>query len=146
MESPVPEHTPAPVLLRLHNPHAHDALFRVVVHWGSLPEGTELHVAVGHTRDEGKIEPPFPDEVEDGCDGTIRLKTFRAYHFTRTPERRTVLPEILIERRRPAVVALLLKVGKIAEGRPPQFDLVQMEGQRVIGGSTFVVRPTTNDN
>ena len=96
MESPVPEHTPAPILLRLHNPHAHDALFRVVVHWGSLPEGTELHVAVGHTRDEGKIEPPFPDEVEDGCDGTIRLKTFRTYHLTRTPERRNVRDIVLL--------------------------------------------------
>jgi hypothetical protein len=135
----------SPVVIRLHNPHAYDALFRLVVHWGSLPDDAELHVAVGHTRDEGKIDPPFPDEIDGGCDGPIRLKTFRTYHLKATSERRTVLPEIFIERRRPAIVALMVKAGQAADGRPSRFDLVQMDGQRVIGGSTFVVR-TTNDS
>lgn len=132
----------SPVIIRMHNPHAHDALFRLVVHWGTLPEGSELHLAVGHTRDEGKIEAPFPDEIDGGCDGPIRLKNFRTYHLKPTRERHTTLPEILIERHRPAIVALMLKAGTAAGGRPPRFDLVQMDGQRVVGGSTFVVRTT----
>ena len=111
-----------------------------MVHWGSLPDGTELHVALGDGPGKGTIEPPFPEHVEDGCGGLVPLKNFRTYHLRPTPERQTTLPEILIGHDRPAVAVLLVQLPAPPKGRLPRFDIVQVDGRRVIGGCTFVVR------
>lgn len=132
---------PSPLIFRLYNPHPHEALFSVVVHWGSLPEGTELHLALGRPEgDGGEIEFPFPHRIEDGCDEPIQVDNFRTYHLVTPPERRTELAEILIGADHRAVGLLHVVLPEKPQGRPPRFDLVQMDGRRVIGGSTFVVR------
>lgn len=150
----------APLLLELHNPYAHTALFQLVVHWGSLPKGAALYLAFAKTDSLGplaslsrkdleqaglklgdrKAVKLFEAPLEERSGEQVRLDLNRVYRLSADENRRTTLPEILIRLERPAVAALRLMLPKKLDGAPPQFDVVQMAGQRVVGGCTFVVR------
>lgn len=150
----------APLVLELNNPYAHEALFRLVVHWGSLPEGAHLYLAfaktdspaplaslsrrdlvqAGLTLGDRKAAKLFEAPLEHRFGERVRLDPDRVYHLSPDQNRKTALPEILIGPDRPAVVVLRLVLPRKLNGPPPQFDVVQMAGQRVVGGCTFVVR------
>jgi hypothetical protein len=148
-----------PFVLDLHNPYSHEALFRLVVCWGSLPEGANLYLALGGTdprgplggagKDalekagvalgDGKARELFATALEARCGEPIRLDLDRVYRLSPERQRRTALPEILIASERPAVAALRLVLPNREDGARAQFDVVQMAGARVVGGCTFVV-------
>lgn len=148
-----------PFVLELHNPNSHEALFHIVVHWGSLPKDANLYVALGGTDPrgplgsvgkkelekagialgDGKARELFATSIEERCGEPIRLDLDRVYRLAPEKQRRTALPEILIGSQRPAVAALRLVLPKKADGARAQFDVVQMAGARVVGGCTFVV-------
>jgi hypothetical protein len=149
----------APFVLELHNPYSQDALFHLVIHWGSVPEDANLYVALGGTDprgprgsvgkkelekagvalDDGEARELFATSLEERCGEPIRLDLDLVYRLAPDKRRRTALPEILIESQRPAVAALRLVLPKRADGARAQFDVVQMAGARVVGGCTFVV-------
>jgi hypothetical protein len=151
----------APLVLKLHNPRPYDALFHIVVHWGSLPEDAKVHLAVGDTVQGGKnvsintkelhreglrlagsdATRMFPATIDDGCNKPIPLNRFRIYTASPTKNKQSKMPETLIGSNRPALMAVKVVVPAKKRGEPPpQFDLVQMEGTRVIGGCTVIVR------
>jgi hypothetical protein len=150
----------APLLLELHNPYPHEALFHLVVYWGSLPKAAHLYLALAETGSRGSLaslkkeelkqaglEPGgrkarelFEAPLEERCGERVRLDLDRIYCLSPDENRRTTLPEILIRPERPAVAALRLVLPKKLDGAPPQFDVVQMTGTRVVGGCTFVVK------
>jgi hypothetical protein len=139
-----------PILLQLHNPYSHEALFQLVVHWGSLPRAARLYVALG------KPAPPGPLGTMKGRDlaraglksggrkgralfAGAHVNPRRVYSLAPGKERLTRLPEVLIGPDRPAVVAIHLVVPRKRDGPEPRFDVVQLAGARVLGGCTFVV-------
>jgi hypothetical protein len=152
----------APIVLRLHNPHPHATLFRVVVHWGSLPDGAALLVAQGNPEQVRKS--PAADRkalqragvraanrqatarlsrvVEASrCGAAVDLRHFDVFEIFPDNERRSTLPEILIQPARPGIAAIHLQLPPHKRrNAPPQFDIVQMEGARVVGGCTVLVR------
>ncbi len=135
-----------PVVLRIHNPHLHEALFRVVVHWGGLPEGAQLVVGLmGEARTVvqavGATPPVLPPEIDVGCGRKVKTDPSRIYRLAPDKQRRSALPEVLIAAGQTAFAAI--HVGAIAtlpQGPAPRFDVVQMEGERVVGGCTVQVR------
>ena len=137
-----------PVVLRIHNPHQHEALFRVVVHWGGLPEGARLVVGlVGEARTmaqaEGAGATPsvLPPEIDVGCGRKVKIAPSRVYRLAPDKQRRSELPELLIAAGQTAFAAIHVgAIAKLPPGPEPRFDVVQMEGARVVGGCTVRVR------
>jgi hypothetical protein len=150
----------APVFLELHSPYGRDALFHLVVHWGSLAEGSGLHLVLDANGSVGPLASMRREELEragiglgggdlrrifdaareERCGEPLRLRLDRIYRLRPDRERRSVLPEIVLRPGRPAIAALALVVPppKPREA-PPRFDVVQMAGQRVVGGCTFQI-------
>lgn len=150
--------TNAPLLLELHNPYPHKALFQLVIYWGSLPKTAQLYLAPGEMSIRGPLASTkkgdlervglelgvrkdrelFKTPLEEHCGRRIQLD--RVYRLFPDQNRKTTLPEILIEPENPAVIALKVVLTKKLDGAPPQFDVVQMAGTRVVGGCTFMMR------
>jgi hypothetical protein len=155
-----------PFVVELHNPYSHEALFHLVVCWGSLPEDAHLYLALGGADPrgplglvgtdalekagvalgDGKARELFETPLETRCGEPIRLDLDRVYRLSPERQRRTALPEILIPSERPAVAALRLVLPRREDGGRAQFDLVQMAGARVVGGCTFVVAGSLKPN
>jgi hypothetical protein len=127
----------------------------LVVHWGSLPNDTTLYLALGQTASPlskkvmgqagvklggRKAREFFEALPEERCGERIRSDLNRVYHFSPNKQRRTTLPEIPIRPARPAIAALRVVLPKKPKGAPPQFDVVQVSGTRVVGGCTFIVK------
>ena len=144
-----------PLVLELHNPYPHPALFDLVVHWGSLPDDTTLYLALGQTASppskkimeragvtlgDRKAREVFEALPEERCGEHVRLDLDRIYHLSPDKHRRTTLPDIPIRPSPPAMAALRVVLPKKPEGAPPQFDVVQVSGTRVVGGCTFIVK------
>jgi hypothetical protein len=132
-----------PLVLKLYNPHAYWTLFRVVVHWGSLPAGTVLAIGLntkGFRTDHSKADHPPPGAIEGSCGEFARPEEFQMFELTRE-KKSSVLPEVLIRPERPALLLItaLVPQQQQSAGPPTQFDLVQMEGRRVTGGCTVVL-------
>ena len=150
----------APLFIKIHNPYPYDALFQVVLHCGSLAKDARLFITYGNANNGGKsasakgkapLQPGvklagsvgaalFPAALESGCGESIRLDKSLIYQLSPGKVRQIALPEILVAKGIPAVLALKLSpVAKNQSNKPQQFDLVQMHGNRVIGGCTFVI-------
>jgi hypothetical protein len=144
-----------PLILELHNPYPHAALFDLVVHWGSLPDDTTFYLAFGQTASplskkameragvklgDRKARAFFEALPEERCGERVRFDLDQVYHVSPDKQRRTTLPDIPIRPARPAMAALRVVLPKKPEGAPPQFDVVQVGGTRVVGGCTFVVK------
>lgn len=147
----------AQLVLELHNPYSHAVLFHVVVYWGSLPAAARLYLAFGEPSPHGPLASTktrgleragvtlgdrearrlFDTPLEERCGERVRLDLDRVYCLSPNEHRTTRLPELLIGPERPAVAALRLALPKQLEGGPPQFDVVQMAGTRVVGGYTI---------
>lgn len=145
------------LVLELHNPYSHEVLFHVVVYWGSLPTGARLYLAFGQPAPRGPLASTktqdleragvtlgdrdarkyFDTPLEERCGEQIHLDLDRVYCLSPNEHRKTRLPEMLIGPERPAVAALRLVLPKQVEGIPPQVDVVQMAGTRVVGGYTI---------
>jgi hypothetical protein len=154
-----------PLLLQLHNANAYATRVKVMVCWGSLPPGSVLYMALdnaggdsvdtraaggrgkdGPRRSVTPLRGPqaaklFPPTMEAGCGRRVRLDRCSFFQLAPDGERRTHLPEVLIGTDRPAMVALkvVLPPRKPRRGDRPQFDVVQLQGGRVVGGCTVVV-------
>lgn len=150
-----------PLVVKLHNPRSYDALFHLVIDWGSLPRDAELHLAVGETAEQGwmpaisrktlrlaGIRPAsrrvirlFPRFIHNGGGPPLSLTGFRIYTAVRTRENKSRLPGLLIATDRPVQIIVKLELPtKKRTGPPQEFNLVQMEGTRVVGGCTVAVR------
>lgn len=149
-----------PLLLELHNPCPHEALFHLVVYWGSLPERAILYLAFGEMTPprpfaslskkdleqaglrlgDRKARELFEALLEERCGERLRLDLDRIYRLFPDEHRKTTIPEMLIKPDRPAVAALKLVLPKKPDGAPSQFDVVQMARTCVVGGCTFMVR------
>ncbi len=147
----------AAFVLELHNPYSHEALFRLVVHWGSLPKTATLYLALGGTAARGRLgslakkelertgitlgnrkaRERFEAPLEERCGERVSLDLDRIYRLVPNQQRRTALPEMLIGPERPVVAVLRLVLPKKRNGTRAQFDVVQMAGARVVGGCTF---------
>lgn len=147
----------APVVIKMHNNSHFDVLSRVVLHWGSLPKGASIHIALETTDTKQpranvaafskqgikiveNAASIFPKTIDAGCARQVSIKDFRIYSLSPDEKRKTELPEILIRKNAHALAAIRVSVPQSkAKGKPSQFDLVQMAGTRVLGGFTFVI-------
>jgi hypothetical protein len=140
-----------PIVLELHNPYPHEALFQLVVHWGSLPRAARLYFALGKPAAPGPLGTMKGRDLARaglkpggrkgrGLFAGADVDPRRVYALAPSTERITKLPEILIGPDQPAVVAIRLVAPKKLDGPASRFDIVQMAGTRVLGGCTFVIR------
>jgi hypothetical protein len=150
-----------PLVLKLHNPRSYDALFHLVIDWGSLSWGAELHLAVGDVAEQRWMRPIpkktlrlagvrpasrrtirlFPHFINNGGGPPLSLAGFRIYTAVRTRENKSRLPGLFIAADRPVQIIFKLELPTKKRTGPPQhFDVLQMEGTRVVGGCTVAVR------
>jgi hypothetical protein len=135
-----------PIVLRIHNPHRHDTLFRILVYWGGLPDDVPLVVGLaglspGKTQADPEAARLFPAEIDAGCGHKVKVEPSHVYRLSPDKERHCKLPEILIPAQRAAFAVIGVgTMKKQPSGPQPQFDIVQMEGQRVVGGCTIQIR------
>ncbi|MFI5398587.1 MAG: hypothetical protein ACHQ9S_23905 [Candidatus Binatia bacterium] len=135
-----------PIVLGIHNPHRHDTLFRVLTHWGGLPDGVELVVGLAGVparespTDAGALKL-LPTEIDAGCGRKVKVEPSHVYRLSPDKHRRSELPEILIAAGKSAFAVIHIgTIKKLPPGPRPQFDIVQMEGKRVVGGYTVQIR------
>jgi hypothetical protein len=111
-----------PVLLKMHNPYAHAALFELRVYWESLPRGSTIATQIRRA-------------------AGARKRTEQKLEHARGRDATTSLREVLLQPRESveALVWVAAKRGARNRGRV-QCDLVQLAGRRVIGGCTIASR------
>jgi len=135
-----------PVVLQLHNRHRTAALFRVRAHWGSLPDGIELLIGIaGLPAAKQPADPAaaelFPTVLDAGCGRRVALDPSNIHRLKPDAQRRSDLPEILIPAAQPLFAAIrIVTPAKLPPGPWPQFDVVQLEHGRVVGGCTIQIR------
>ena len=141
----------AALVLELHDVYSEPTLFDVRVAWGTLPKGAALFAAI--------LDSP-PASSERDKSGTMTLATHgdelrllleehrgepigaeRLRFYELKPDERGIstLPSLLLEPKRPALLAVKVITEVSADAAPPRFDLVQTAGHRVVGGFTVVI-------
>lgn len=135
-----------PMVLRVSNPHLYDTRFRVRVHWGSLPRGVSLVVGLagvpkGRGRLNRKVSRLLPSAVDTGCGTRVQIDPSRIYRLAPAKNRLTDLPEILVPAGGSVFAVVRIQApAKLPPGPAPQFDIVQLEANRVAGGCTVQLR------
>lgn len=147
------------IIVQLHNPLREPQRFDVVFHWQSLPRDTRVFVAFERPAD-GKPAIPlspselkkigievargrgklFPPRIPSRCGPDRRLDLTRVYQLSPSRAKSTVLPSV----RTPAGASLALVMNMIVpkgvKRDSVQFSVAQHAGQRVVGGSTYLLR------
>lgn len=161
VENPVPGgvQEQEPYTIDLNNPRQDEAGFDVVFDWGSLPVEARIFLAVERLswdeRDplesletgdgvEWADEPPrevFREAVEDECGNERRFDMDRLLEV-RWPERgRARLRGLSIPPGARRGLAFVVELPEGAEREESRFDVLQVGGKRIVGGSTYVFRP-----
>jgi hypothetical protein len=135
-----------PIVLEIHNRHRYDTLFRVRAHWGSLPEGSALTIALlGLPAGKGPPADPaaaalFPPTIEAGDGRQVTLDPTRVHRLAPDKDRQSDLPEFPIKGGQSVFAAIRVQTPPTLPRGRAKFNLVQLESDRVIGGCTIEVR------
>lgn len=147
---------PRPLFVELRNPEQRPALFDLLFQWGSLPPETRVHVAFEKLSGAGPAvtarpevlkrhgivllrprQTPFPAERRGG-DGKIRrFDLDRIYALSAVRE--TLIPGIRIPGGRALAVAIHVLLPPDGPDGTLRFDVAQLAGKRVVGGSACFV-------
>lgn len=159
VEDPVPGGTQEqePFIIDLNNPGVDETEFAVLVDPGSLPESSKILVVFERVLFEGdaggRLEPgagaewagkesrgAFRDVVEDVCGKERHFDLDRILEMR--PERDGArLSGIVIPPGGRRGMAFRVELPEGTEREGASFDIVQLSGKRVVGGSTYVFRP-----
>jgi photosystem II stability/assembly factor-like uncharacterized protein len=145
-------------LFEMRAPSPEQLLGNLRFRWGSLPRETKVFVAfsldvdgepavqakpaelrrlgISVGRDIGKL---FPDTVEDMHGRVLRVDRRRVYQLKQDQGGVTLIPQIRMPLKAPLKAALNFILPARNEGAY-QFDMVQLSGERVVGGVTYRVR------
>ncbi len=150
-------------LLELHDSETHGRLVDLVFNWGSLPKETKVFVVfetLSNNDHAVKVDPEdlkqlgiiafqntndknlFYPELEYGCRETkyFDLKYIYRLHLMEN-KTTTIIPSVSIPQDRPLLMAINLVLPKYMEQKSVQFDILQRAGQRITGGSTYLLFP-----
>ncbi|MDT0484697.1 WD40/YVTN/BNR-like repeat-containing protein [Streptomyces doebereineriae] len=142
-------------ILLLNNPKQTAQPSTVVFEWASLPEGTQLYTileklgnAPGPQLGHG-VEPLpnadqfLPDKFTDR-NGQVRKFDFaRSYVMKPDEHRKNELRGVHIDPERGSrAVAVNVRLPEGTANRPVEFHVLQEFQNKLVGGSTYVVRPT----
>jgi hypothetical protein len=144
--------------VELHNALPESNRFDVLLQWGSLPRAAKVFVAfekaapdrgIGEPGNDDKdvavipkadAERMFARDYEAGCGHARRIDFGRAYTLARRDDGTTRLPLVHLGGRASIGMAIRVELPPDADA-PAQFDVLQTQGSKVIGGSTFVLHP-----
>lgn len=142
--------------VELHNGMSESNRFDVLVQWGSVPRTAKLFVVF--EKADGVVSEPGPDdqdvallpradaerlfahEYEAGCGHTRRIDFERAFRLARRDNGTTRLPLVRLGPGASVGMAIRVELPPDADA-PAQFDVIQTQGRKIIGGSTFVLPP-----
>jgi hypothetical protein len=145
--------------VELHNSVPEPNRFEVMLHWGSLPHKAKLFAAFEKSAQEHRVIPErgpddeevitvpksdaerlFAPEYETGWGQPRRIDLERAFNVTRREDGTTRLPSVHLGPG--ASIGVAIRVELPPEfGAAAQFDVLQMRGRKIIGGSTFALPP-----
>ena len=150
-------------ILELHDPEKHARLVDLIINWGSLPKETKVFVVfemLSNNDQAVKADPDdlkhfgiialqnskdknlFHHEIQYGCGETKHFNLMYIYRlYLMENKTRTIIPSVSIPQDRPLLMAINLVLPKDMEQKTVQFDIVQRAGQRIIGGSTYLLHP-----
>ena len=133
------------IVIGLHNRYRYATLFRMRVHWGSLPDGVVLVIGLaGLPKGTGRVDRAaaklLPATIDGGCGRQVALDPTHIYRPMPDKDRCSDLPEILIPAAQSVFAAIRIQTpATLPPGPPPQFDVMQLEDGRVIGGCTIQI-------
>jgi hypothetical protein len=146
------------VYVELHNPEPEPNAFEVALGWGSLPKKTKVSVAFEKTAaDRGpsadrardvkvtrvparEAERLFADEYDPGWGRSRRIDPRRAFRVDQPDDIQGRIPTVVIDPKGSLAVAIRVELPRGTKA-PAQFDVIQLRGRKVVGGSTFVIQP-----
>jgi hypothetical protein len=150
-------------ILELHDPEKHGRLVDLIFNWGSLPKETKVFVVfetISNNDHAVKADPEdlkklgiialqntkdknlFHQKLEYGCGETKYFNLKYIYRLYLMENKTiTVIPSVSIPKDRPLLMAINLVLPKDMEQKTAQFDILQRAGQRIIGGSTYLLHP-----
>jgi len=147
------------IIVEMHNSFREHQPFDLVFNWQSLPKGTRVFVALELPPDKkpalqlapaeakrlgiqvtGSKGDLFPSRIPGRHDGTRRLDRGRVYGLTPSRGGRQLVPGIRTPARGSLAIAINLVLPKSPKRDYVQFSVSQRAGQRVIGGSTYLLR------
>ena len=151
-------------IIELHDLEKREAIVDLVFNWGTVPQNSSVFVvfellqnnepavkveidslkkygiSVLHNAKEKNL---FYNRLEYGC-GEIKYFNLKCIYQLRIMENGkipTIIPSVRIPEGRPLLTAINIVLPKDMEQEEVQFDVIQRSGQRIIGGSTYVLRP-----
>lgn len=142
--------------LGMANPGEEPVQADIVVDWGSLPEGTRLFV-VFELADVGPIfavdqqddgvgrsdEPVFEGEFTDRCGARRRYDLDQVAVLRRDGRSHTTLRGIALPAGSQLMLGLNIDLPELE--RDAQFDVIQVHGEEIVGGSTYRFRASPPD-
>jgi photosystem II stability/assembly factor-like uncharacterized protein len=150
-------------ILELHDPENHEVLIDLIFNWGSLPKETKMFVVfesledneptinvkladlenLGITIINGKEKNLFHEELEYKCGQIKHFNPESVYELSPIQSNTTtsIIPSVRIPEGRPLIMAINLVLPNHIEQESVQFDVIQRVGQRIIGGSTYILHP-----
>lgn len=145
---------PRPLFVELRNPAEGPALFDLLFQWGALPPETRIHVAFEKLSGAGVTarpevlkrhgvvllrpkQTPFPAERRSRDGRLRRFDLDRVYALAAVRE--TVIPGIRIPGGRSLAVAIHVLLPPDGPDGTLRFDVTQLAGKRVVGGSACFV-------
>ncbi|MEU2288231.1 glycosyl hydrolase [Streptomyces sp. NPDC013178] len=142
-------------VLFLHNPADIDRAFTLSVHWAGLPHGTRLFVVF---EEDESGQGPRPGDgmkpIDHGAEvlpgrftdrrGRVRIFDFRhAYELLAAEDRQTQVSDVRVPPRHSRAMALTVQLPEgMEEDSQGELHIVQKDTEQLVGGSTYIVRPT----
>jgi hypothetical protein len=141
--------------VELNNSSKETNRFDVVVQWGSLPKTAKLFVAF--EKERGVIAAPeadnkhveavrqreaealFRPEYDASCGRSRRTDFRRVFRLKRRDDGTTLLPRLQLGPEGSIGMAVRVELPRHLD-EPVQFDMMQMRGTTIVGGSTFLVQ------
>jgi photosystem II stability/assembly factor-like uncharacterized protein len=147
-------------ILHLRAPDQRETISDIVFHWGSLPKGTKIYIAVEIPPTKIPAILAKPDELKLGgvsvrangkklfvetregpCGELRRFDLKRIFELSQTKDRTSTIPGVRIPYDRSLAIAMNVELPDDVKEKSVQFDVMQRSGKWLVGGSTYLLRP-----
>ena len=151
-------------MIHMRGPDDRKMMCDLLIHWGSLPKGTRIYIALEASSTKapvilatsqelkqmgvtmrGEMKKLFLETRKVRCGETRRFDLKHVYELSPTRNRTSTISSLIIPGERSLVVAINVVLPAEVKAESVQFDVIQMSGKRIIGGSTYVLRPTKKE-
>jgi hypothetical protein len=151
-------------MIHMRGPDDRKMMCDLLIHWGSLPKGTRIYIALeapstkapvilatsqelkqmGVTM-RGEVKKLFLEKRKVRCGEVRRFDLKHIYELSPTRNRTSTISSLIIPGERSLAIAINVALPAEVKAETVQFDVIQMSGKRIIGGSTYLLHPRRSE-